>query len=69
MPPEFNSHFSTFFRMFTEQLATILPPETNLPAAYEAGNDDQQAFVQNLALFFTGFFRVRALGCVDLQTA
>jgi hypothetical protein len=63
MPPEFNSHFSTFFRMFTEQLATILPPDTNLPAAYDAGNDDQQAFVQNLALFYTGFFRVRAVGC------
>jgi exportin-1 len=58
MPPEFNVHFATFFRMFTQQLATILPPDTNLPAAYDAGTDDQQAFVQNLALFFTGYFRV-----------
>jgi hypothetical protein len=29
-------------------------------AAYRAGSDDEQAFVQDLALFFTSFFRVRA---------
>lgn len=58
MPPEFNGHFGQFFRAFTEQLSTILPPNTDLPAAYEAGTDDQQAFVQNLALFYTGYFRV-----------
>lgn len=59
MPPEFNTHFGQFFRLFTEQLATILPPDTNLPAAFDNGTDDQQAFVQNLALFYTGYFRVR----------
>jgi hypothetical protein len=69
MPPEFNTHFGQFFRLFTEQLATILPPDTNLPAAFDNGTDEQQAFVQNLALFYTGYFRVRPLGrnpaCVD----
>ena len=58
MPPEYNSHFSNFFRLYTQQLATIIPPNTDLSAAYENGTDDQQAFVQNLALFYTGFFRV-----------
>jgi len=61
MPAEFDSHFGTFFRAFMTQLMTIVPPDTNLPAAYDSGNDDQQAFVQNLALFFTGFLRVRLL--------
>jgi hypothetical protein len=61
MPPEFNSHFSTFLRMFSQQLATIVPPTTDIAAAFESGTDDQQAFVQNLALFYTGFFRVRRL--------
>jgi hypothetical protein len=28
---------------------------------YDKGTDDQQKFVQNLALFFTGFFRVGGL--------
>lgn len=68
MPPEFNTHFSNFFRSFTQQLATIIPPNTDLSAAYENGTDDQQAFVQNLALFYTGFFRVsRALPCFAQQ--
>jgi exportin-1 len=59
MPPEFNQHFGTFFRMFSQQLVTVLPPNTNLQQAYDSGTDEQQAFVQNLALFFTGFFKVR----------
>jgi exportin-1 len=63
MPPEFDAHFGTFYRMFSQQLVAILPPNTNLPAAYEAGTDEQQAFVQNLALFYTGFFKV----CAGLQ--
>eukprot|EP00882_Tetradesmus_deserticola_P012268 GHRQ01013002.1.p1 GENE.GHRQ01013002.1~~GHRQ01013002.1.p1 ORF type:complete len:366 (+),score=178.31 GHRQ01013002.1:232-1329(+) len=58
MPSEFDAHFGTFYRMFSQQLVAILPPNTNLAAAYEAGTDEQQAFVQNLALFYTGFFKV-----------
>eukprot|EP00882_Tetradesmus_deserticola_P001199 GHRQ01001297.1.p1 GENE.GHRQ01001297.1~~GHRQ01001297.1.p1 ORF type:complete len:1084 (+),score=646.45 GHRQ01001297.1:232-3483(+) len=57
MPSEFDAHFGTFYRMFSQQLVAILPPNTNLAAAYEAGTDEQQAFVQNLALFYTGFFK------------
>lgn len=30
---------------------------------YERGTDDQQKFVQNLALFFTGFFKVGSQCC------
>lgn len=29
----------------------------NIPEAYANGSDDEQTFVANLALFFTGFFR------------
>jgi exportin-1 len=61
MPPEFDSHFGTFYRMFSQQLVAILPPNTNLAAAYDAGTDEQQAFVQNLALVYTGFFKVCGL--------
>lgn len=56
--PEFNPQFETFYKIFMAQLQTILPPGTNISAAYDQGTDDQQAFVQNLALFFTGFLRV-----------
>jgi hypothetical protein len=61
MPSEFDAHFGTFYRMFSQQLVAILPPNTNLAQAYEAGTDEQQAFVQNLALFYTGFFKVCAV--------
>ncbi len=62
MGPEFNSHFQQFYSVFMTQLAQILPPGTDLARAYEGGTDEQQAFVQNLGLFFTGYFRVSAAG-------
>eukprot|EP00887_Chlorella_sp_A99_P002494 scaffold10.g2494.t1 len=42
---------------FPLQLLPLLPPGTDLPAAYVGGSDEDQAFVQNLALFLTAFFR------------
>ncbi|KAL6757535.1 exportin [Haematococcus lacustris] len=55
--PEFNSQFITFYTVFMTQLQQVVPPNTNIPEAYERGADEQQKFVQNLALFFTGFFK------------
>ena len=34
-----------------------MPRNTNIPEAYANGSDDEQAFVQNLAIFFTQFFK------------
>ena len=59
--PEYNAHFVRMYKIFILQLREVVPPSTHLPTAYEAGGDDEQAFVQNLALFFTAFFRVRCL--------
>jgi hypothetical protein len=39
------------------QLQAILPPGT-IPDAYANGSSEEQAFIQNLALFFTSFFKV-----------
>ena len=39
----------------------VLPPGTDIPAAFASGSDEEQAFVQNLALFLTSFFKVCAL--------
>lgn len=58
--PEYNSHFESLFKFFMGQLQSVLPPGTDIVAAYRSGTDDEQAFVQDLALFFTSFFRV---GC------
>lgn len=34
---------------------TMIPPSTNIAEVYENSNDDDQEFVQNLALFLTGY--------------
>ncbi|KAG0501481.1 hypothetical protein HPP92_001553 [Vanilla planifolia] len=57
-------HFGEFYDMqyvkmymiFMVQLQTILPG-TNIPDAYANGSSDEQAFILNLALFFTSFFK------------
>ena len=40
------------------QLVTVLPVSADIPRAYEQGSDDEQEFVQNLAIFLTGFLKV-----------
>ena len=57
MGPEYNPHFANLYTFFIAQLAALMPPGTNIPEAYARGSDEDQAFVQNLALFLTAFFR------------
>jgi len=61
--PEADAPFVSLYGAFMAQLAQILPPGTDIAAAYDRGTDEQQAFVQNLALFLTAFLRahLRAL--------
>ncbi len=58
MSTEFNPQFAKFYDYFMRQLVLVVPPSVNIPEAYEKGTDEQQKFVQNLALFFTSFFKV-----------
>eukprot|EP00850_Spirogloea_muscicola_P001269 SM000004S15139 [mRNA] locus=s4:1467240:1477373:- [translate_table: standard] len=65
----YNPHFAKLYTFFMEQLqarellciqmlqTAILPLSTNIPEAYNVGSDEDQAFIQNLALFFTSFFK------------
>lgn len=52
--------FAMFYRMFCQRLLTLVNPDMDLRSAYDNGTEDQQVFVQNLSLFFTQFFKVRA---------
>ena len=56
--PEYNANFGNLYTFFMQQLVQVLPPGTDIPAAFAGGSDEEQAFVQNLALFLTSFFRV-----------
>ncbi|KAM7280728.1 hypothetical protein ACFE04_007862 [Oxalis oulophora] len=54
----YNVQYVKMYNTFMVQLQAILPPTTNIPEAYAVGTSDEQAFIQNLALFFTSFFKV-----------
>lgn len=53
----YNVQYEKMYNVFMVQLQAILPPTTNIPDAYANGSADEQAFIQNLALFFTSFFK------------
>ncbi|CAK9172472.1 unnamed protein product [Ilex paraguariensis] len=53
----YNMQYVKMYNVFMVQLQTILPPTTNIPDAYANGSSEDQAFIQNLALFFTSFYK------------
>ncbi|KAI8901081.1 CRM1 C terminal-domain-containing protein [Globomyces pollinis-pini] len=54
--PEYNEKFVIFYKIVLEGIVKIMPITTNLPSIYEDSTDDDQNFIQNLALFFSSFF-------------
>lgn len=54
----YKDKFDSLFKVFMAQLQSILPAGTNIPEAYSHGSEEDQAFVSNLAQFFTAFFKV-----------
>ncbi|PSS04542.1 Protein EXPORTIN 1A like [Actinidia chinensis var. chinensis] len=53
----YNMQYVTLYNIFMVKLQSILPLNTNIPDAYANGSSEEQAFIQNLALFFTSFFK------------
>ncbi|KAL0403306.1 UNVERIFIED_CONTAM: protein EXPORTIN 1A [Sesamum radiatum] len=53
----YNMQYVKMYTIFMVQLQAIVPPTTNFVEAYANGNSEEQAFIQNLALFFTSFFK------------
>ncbi|PIA33613.1 hypothetical protein AQUCO_04100203v1 [Aquilegia coerulea] len=53
----YDIQYVKMYTIFMVQLQTILPLGTNIPDAYAHGSTEEQAFIQNLALFFTSFFK------------
>lgn len=53
----YDLQYVKMYTIFMVQLPTILPPGTNIPEAYAGGSGEEQAFIQNLALFFTSFYK------------
>ncbi|KAL7584746.1 protein EXPORTIN 1A [Lactuca sativa] len=53
----YNMQYVNMYNIFMVQLQTVLPTTTNIPDAYANGSSEEQAFIQNLALFFTSFYK------------
>ncbi|XP_063683019.1 exportin-1-like [Bolinopsis microptera] len=47
------SQFCELFNLTMNQIKTMLPLTTNLREAYKSGRDDEQNFIQNMALFIS----------------
>ena len=45
--------FCELFSLTMTQIKTMLPLTTNLKDAYKTGRDDEQNFIQNMALFIS----------------
>jgi len=59
LDPAYNLLFQQLFNTFMHKLADVFKPDTDLVPIYENDNDDDCGFIQRLALFFCGFFKVR----------
>ncbi|CAN8269826.1 unnamed protein product [Cochlearia groenlandica] len=53
----YNVQYVKMYNLFMNQLLVVLPLDLNIPEAYSTGSSEEQAFIQNLALFFTSFFK------------
>ncbi|CAL1412310.1 unnamed protein product [Linum trigynum] len=53
----YDLQYIKMYNFFMVQLQVILPPTTKIPDAYTNGSSEEQAFIQNLALFFTSFYK------------
>ncbi|GMI23972.1 hypothetical protein TeGR_g2247, partial [Tetraparma gracilis] len=57
LEPQYDTLFQSMYIKFMARLGEIFSPETNLAASYLEGSDEDNIFVQRLALFFCGFFK------------
>jgi exportin-1 len=60
---QLQSYDHIFVQLFVhtmDQFDQMIPPNTNMNQIYANGNDEEQCFVQNLAMFLCTFLRVHA---------
>ncbi|XP_022175202.1 exportin-1 [Myzus persicae] len=59
--PNYDAAFAGLFSKTMAQLVQMLPIHTNIKEAYATGQDQEQNFIQNLALFLCTFLKDHAL--------
>ncbi|KAK3806936.1 MAG: CRM1 C terminal-domain-containing protein [Linnemannia elongata] len=55
---DYNDKFVILFNIVMTSVAKTIPIGANIAEMYENANDDEQQYIQNLALFLTGFLGV-----------
>lgn len=55
---DYNDKFVILFNIVMTSVAKTIPLGANIAEMYENANDDEQQYIQNLALFLTGFLGV-----------
>ena len=53
--PEYNGKFVTLFNVVMTSINRMVPPSTDMAAAYATSDDDDQQLISNLALFLTNY--------------
>ncbi|WWC63496.1 uncharacterized protein I303_106099 [Kwoniella dejecticola CBS 10117] len=53
--PEYNSKFVTLFQVVMTSVNRMVPPNTDMAAAYASSDDEDQQLIKNLALFLANF--------------
>ncbi|XP_078432688.1 protein EXPORTIN 1A-like isoform X2 [Wolffia australiana] len=53
----YNAQYVNMFTIFMTHLQAVLPHPSAIPDVYSNGSSEEQAFIQNLALYFTSFFK------------
>ncbi|ORX53573.1 nuclear export factor CRM1 [Hesseltinella vesiculosa] len=51
----YSAKLAQLFTGVMQSVNTMIPPQTDIASVYENSSDDDQEFIQNLALFLTGF--------------
>mgnify|MGYP001052981919 CR=1 FL=1 len=65
--PEFNPIFVAMLIAVMDQVYKVLPPEVDIAALYNDGDDNVQTYLRHLAIFITDFLRTR-LNLVESAT-
>ncbi len=71
LEPQYDPLFRELFVQFLQRLGVIFTPETDLAPAFEYGSEEDQLFIQKLALFLSGFLKchLKVLEAQDSHTA
>lgn len=71
LEPQYDPLFRELFVQFLQRLGAIFTPETDLAPAFEYGSEEDQLFIQKLALFLSGFLKchLKVLEAQDSHSA